>query len=119
MDFSLGDTHYSLGVTEHDGRFTAHALRGPLQERFGIETVGSSAEEALGKLTRWLEWQHEHTEALAALQAAERQYHRAMTGAAFSTSLDGAADAESRTTLSVVDAARQHLDEVRARRPHV
>ena len=55
-------------------------------------------------------------QALEALQQAERAYHRAMAGAAFASPAEGA-DGESRASLESVNAARQHLDEVRGRRP--
>ena len=50
-----------------------------------------------------------------ALQLAERDYHRAMTDAAFGPGADSGAA----SFIEAVDAARQTLDEVRARRPLV
>ncbi|MBS1817977.1 MAG: hypothetical protein JSU08_08615 [Acidobacteria bacterium] len=114
MDLHIGNTIYDLVATERNGHFVAHALRGEHRDRFGIETSGSSAAEALDRLTRWLEWQHAHTEALAALQQAERVYHRAMADAAFGASELGEA---SRAALEALNAARARLDEVRGRRP--
>lgn len=86
-------------------------------ERFGIEVSATSENEARERLGRWLGWQREHSEALAALQQAERAYHRAMTDAAFPSSTDraGGPNAE----LQTVDSARRALDDVRARRPSV
>ncbi|MGC4085132.1 MAG: hypothetical protein QM736_24200 [Vicinamibacterales bacterium] len=109
---------YVLTVTERDGVFTASATKGDSRERFGIETTGATAAEATDKLTRWLEWQREHTQALEALQQAERVYHRALADAAFG-SAEGTIGGESRESLDAVDAARVRLDDVRARRPSV
>jgi hypothetical protein len=119
MDVTIGSTLYDLGTTERNGQFTAHAVTGETRERFGIETSAGSAAEALDKLTRWLEWQHEHTQALAALQQAERAYHRAMGDAAFAVARDINAPDVSKTSLEQVDAARRALDDVRGRRPNV
>ncbi|MFN7916139.1 MAG: hypothetical protein U0Q55_12440 [Vicinamibacterales bacterium] len=119
MDLTIGSTLYDLATTERNGQFSAHAVTGEKRERFGIETTGSSAAEALDKLTRWLEWQHEHTLALAALQQAERAYHRAMGDAAFAIARDLHAPDVSKTSLEQVDAARRSLDDVRGRRPAV
>ena len=116
MDLTVGSTTYDLTATERDGSFVAHAVKGDSRERFGIETTGASAAEALDKLTRWLEWQFEHTQALEALQQAERVYHRAMADAAFGSPEAGGA---SRESLDAVNAARMTLDDVRARRPNV
>lgn len=119
MDLTIASTLYDLGTTEKNGQFTAHAVTGEKRERFGIETTGASAAEALDKLTRWLEWQYEHTQALAALQQAERAYHRAMGDAAFAIARDLNAPDVSKVSLEQVDAARRVLDDVRGRRPNV
>jgi hypothetical protein len=119
MDLTLGTTTYRLVATERSDQHVAHALRSDSDERFGIETTGGTAEEAIARLRLWLEWQHEHTQALEALQQAEKVYHRAMADAAFSTSSDGVGAAGSRTSLDAVNAARTTLDDVRARRPNV
>lgn len=67
---------------------------------------------------QWVEWQREHAAALEALQAAERAYHRVMTGHAFASAGDGpAARKEQHASLLQVDAARATLDEVRERQP--
>jgi hypothetical protein len=118
MELTLGSTTYRLVSAPHGDRFVAHAERTDNNERFGIEATGATAEEAENRLERWLGWQHEHMQALEALQQAERAYHRAMTGAAFASPAEGG-NGESRASLESVNAARQHLDEVRARRPDV
>ena len=63
----------------------------------------------------WLQWQHEHAEALRALQEAQRVYHRTVSGHAFAG--DGAANDATKEALRVLDHARVLLDEVRARQP--
>jgi hypothetical protein len=119
MDLTIGPTTYDLTTTELNGRFTAYAVRGDLRERFGVEASGASEAEALDKLSRWLQWQYEHTQALAALQQAERAYHRAMGDAAFAIARDLHAPDGSKASLEAVDAARVVLDELRAQRPQV
>ena len=116
MELTIGSTTYRVVSAARGDRFVAHAERTDNNERFGIEATGATADEAEHRLERWLEWQHEHMQALQTLQQAERSYHRAMAGAAFASAAEGA-DGESRATLESVNAARQHLDEVRARRP--
>jgi hypothetical protein len=118
QELTVGSTTYRLIAAQRGDQFVAHAARADNNERFGIECAGAAADEAENRLARWLEWQHEHTQALEVLQQAERLYHRAMAGAAFATSTD-AAEGESRMSLESVDAARLHLDDVRGRRPNV
>jgi hypothetical protein len=88
---------------------------------------------------KWLEWQRDHAEALAALQEAQRAYHRTVVAAAGPPSREalrrGLAEAPSNAdvgaeagqqsavaspqaeSLKAVDAARARLDAVRARKP--
>ena len=66
----------------------------------------------------WKTWQREHTEALAALQEAQRAYHRTIAGSAFASAAEGPSAAEiQKESLDAVEAARVRLDEVRARKP--
>jgi hypothetical protein len=69
----------------------------------------------------WLEWQREHQEALAALQDAQHAYHRMVATGAFAGAADGPTVAEhaemQRGSLEALEAARQRLDDVRARKP--
>jgi hypothetical protein len=65
----------------------------------------------------WSEWQRDHAAALAALQKAQRAYHRAAVGSAQSAPGSQQSEIERRSSLEAVDAARTRLDEVRARRP--
>ncbi len=64
----------------------------------------------------WFDWQRTHTDALQALQDAQRVYHRAVSGSAF-VGNDGVASAATRDALRAVDDARVRLDDVRARQP--
>lgn len=70
--------------------------------------------------SRWFGWQHEHAEALAALQEAQRAYHRTIAGSAFSTRGDERLPSDvQRETLEALEAARVRLDRIRARRPNM
>jgi len=104
----------------HDagGRWIARAFRDDTGDPFGIECVAPTHDEAVASLTRWLDWQREHTSALDALQQAERVYHRAVADSAFTVSADQAdADERRAVSLDAVDRARRHLDQVRAQKP--
>ena len=118
MDLTVGPSTYRLVTAERGAQFIAYAVRIDTNERFGIETLAADAEDAQRRLAAWLEWQHEHTQALEALQQAERTYHRAMAGAAFATPENDSTDA-ARLSLESVNTARAQLDAVRARRPNV
>jgi hypothetical protein len=120
MDITIGNVSYRVIVAERNGQWHAHAVRTDTGDRYGVETSAHTDAEATTRLMEWLEWQHEHTRALDALQQAEREYHRARAGAAFAAPQEGeASDDRSRTSLEAVDAARVKLDEVRGRRPSV
>ncbi len=64
----------------------------------------------------WFGWQRTHTDALQALQDAQRVYHRAVSASAFAGD-EGVASAATKDALRVMDDARVRLDEVRARQP--
>ena len=118
MIVAIGDTRYRIVTAERDGRWTAHAVREDSGDLFGIECSGESEQAAAERLTLWLTWQSEHGAALTALQQAERAYHRAIAGSAFASPSEGPSPFEiQRESLDAVEAARVHLDEVRARRP--
>jgi siderophore synthetase component len=118
MKTTIGDTTFTLEATERDGRWQARATRDDNGDPFGIECAGATETEALDRLTTWLEWQRDHTEALEALQQAERAYHRTIAGSAFASSTEGPTAIEmQKESLDAVEAARVHLDEVRSRRP--
>ena len=59
----------------------------------------------------WAAWQRDHAAALAALQEAQRAYHREAVDSRQS------AVGSRESALEAVDAARIKLDEVRARMP--
>ena len=101
-----------------EGRWVAHAVREDTGDPFGIECAGATEREAIEGLTRWLDWQRDHATALDALQQAERAYHRAVSGSAFTSPTEGPSAVEiQRDALAAVERARVQLDSVRARKP--
>ena len=115
---TIGDVQYRLICAERDGQWVARAEREPTGDPFGIECSGATEGDAVGRLTRWLEWQSEHAAALQALQRAEQAYHRTIAGSAFASPMEGPSAIElQKESLGAVEAARVRLDEVRARRP--
>ena len=115
---SFGGAAFRLRSMESGGAWIASAERLDDGARFGIECRGASEGEAIDRLAAWLTWQHEHAEALSALQDAEGDYHRSIAGSAFGTPAAGAAQkAMLENGLNAVAAARVRLDEIRARRP--
>ncbi len=80
--------------------------------------LATREQEAIERLTRWLDWQRDHAAALDALQQAERAYHRTVSGSAFTSPTEGPTAVEiQRDALAAVEAARVKLDGVRARKP--
>ena len=117
-EISVGTIRYRLVATERDGQFVARAERTDTGDRFGIECSGASADEAVSRLSRWLEWQHEHAAALEDLQRAEQAYHRTIAGSAFASPTQEPSALEmQKESLEAVETARLRLDEIRARRP--
>jgi hypothetical protein len=116
-DLDVFDSYRIVTSVEPGGTWTAIALHPESGDRFGIDVSAANEHEARERLERWLAWQREHSQALAALQQAERAYHRAMTDAAFASSSEqaGGLGAE----LQAIDSARRALDDVRARQPNV
>ncbi len=115
---TLGSVRYRLSAVERDGQWIAHAVGDDTGEPFGIECAGPGEQEAIARLTRWLEWQAEHTAALADLQDAERAYHRTIAGSAFASPSEGPSAIEmQKESLEALETARVRLDEIRARRP--
>ena len=109
---------YRIVTEQRDGQWFARAERTDTGDRFGVECGGGSERDAADRLTRWLEWQREHTAALDALQQAERAYHRTIAGSAFASAIEGPSPIEiQKESLEQVEAARVRLDEVRARKP--
>jgi hypothetical protein len=118
MKTTIGLTTFILRANERDGQWLARALREENGDPFGIECAGASEAEAVARLTRWLEWQSEHTAALESLQQAERAYHRTIAGSAFASPTEGPSAIEvQKESLDAVEAVRVRLDEVRARKP--
>jgi len=66
----------------------------------------------------WAGWQRDHAAALAALQEAQRAYHRVAVGSRQSAvgSLESAVDSRA-GALEALEAARVRLDEGRERMP--
>ncbi len=116
-DVSVGDTVYRVEATERDGRWTAvarDAARGPC----GPSMVAATEEDAIERLSAWLEWQHEHAVALEALQETERAYQRMIAGSAFVSGPEGPSAIElQKEALGRLEEARLRLDEVRQRKP--
>ena len=109
---------YRILCVERDGQWIAHAEREDTGDRFGVEFAGATRQDAIDRLTRWLDWQREHTAALEALQQAEHAYHRTIAGSAFANPSEGPTAIElQKEALEAVEAARVRLDEIRARRP--
>ena len=109
---------YRIEALERDGQWVARARRIDTGEPFGIECPGATEQDAVDRLSRWLDWQQEHTAALDALQRAEDVYHRTIAGSAFASSIEGPSPFEmQKDALDAVEAARVRLDEIRARRP--
>lgn len=114
----IGAVEYRLMTKERDGQWTARAVRADSGEQFGPEYRSASADEAVDRLTRWLDWQSEHAAALAALQGAEHAYHRTIAGSAFANPTEGPTAIElQKESLETVEAARIRLDEIRAKKP--
>ena len=108
---------HRIHATERDGQWIAHAERIDTGDRFGIECLAPTEAGARQRLTGWLDWQETHRAALAALQQAERDYHRMIAGSAFASPTEGASPVVQKHALEQVEAARVRLDEVRARKP--
>ena len=117
-EISIAGCRYRVTATERDGRWIGHADRLDTGDRFGVECTGATEVEAIERVARWLDWQSEHAAALAALQRAERSYHRTIAGSAFANPTEGPTAIElQKESLEEVEAARLRLDEVRARKP--
>jgi hypothetical protein len=133
-EIQIADRRFRLWADQLDGRWTARAFCADTGDPFGVDSSGATEDEAIGRLIRWLDWQHAHAEALEALQFAERAYHRTIAGSAFASAAKGPSPLELhpavhpnaaaasgtlgvKASLEAVDAARIRLDTVRARQP--
>ena len=113
-----GEGVYRIHTTRSGQVWVAWAERQADGARFGIECEGATEAEAAGRLTRWLDWQAEHAGALAALQQAERDYHRTIARSAFASAAEAPSTVEMQNDgLKAVEKARLRLDEIRARKP--
>ncbi len=120
MKMTIGGQALIVQALERDGHWLAQAAREENGDPFGPACAGATEAEAVARLTRWLEWQGEHTAALEALQQAERAYHRTIAGSAFASPTDGPTAIEvQKESLDAVEAARIRLDEIRTSRPEV
>src|SRR3954464_9648270 len=118
QELSIGPLRYRIVAAERDNQWFARAERADTGERFGIECTAPSGDEAIERLSRWLQWQSEHASALEDLQRAEHAYHRTIAGSAFASPTEGPSAVEmQKDSLEAVEAARVRLDEIRARRP--
>jgi hypothetical protein len=114
----VADVTYRVIAVERTGQWVARAEARDTGRSYGIECCGASRKEAIERLTLWLGWQQAHAEALAALQAAERAYHRTVAHNAFASPAAAPSPLELRkASLDLVEAARLRLDDIRARRP--
>jgi hypothetical protein len=117
-EVTTGDRRYRIVAIERDGTWHAHAEEVAVGTRFGAEYTAPSETEAIERVARWIDWQYEHAAALAALQSAERAYHRTIAGSAFVSPVEGPSALElQKESLQEVEAARVRLDEIRAGKP--
>ena len=117
-DVTIGTSRFRIVAVPREDGWVAHAERTENGDMFGVEFAAQTEQEASERVVGWLRWQHEHTEALEALQQAERAYHRTIAGSAFASPTEGPSAVEmQKESLDAVEAARVRLDEVRARRP--
>lgn len=113
---SIGGTTYTLDAVERDGRWIAEARKAPSGMRAGPTATAATADGAIARLVQWLEWQHDHEDALGALQEAQQAYHRAIAGSAFSSGLAEATELQ-HEALQRIEDARLRLEEVRQSQP--
>jgi hypothetical protein len=118
IQHTVGGRSFRLVTEQRGSSWIAHAERADTGDRFGVECAGDTEEDAVARLQRWLGWQDEHAAALEELQRAESAYHRTIAGSAFASTSEGPSPVElQKESLDAVEAARQRLDEVRARKP--
>ena len=117
-DVFVHGQRFDIRVSRRDGRSIAYAVRPETGDRFGADFAGTSDDEAVASLTRWLDWQDDHAAALEALQEAERAYHRAVASHMLAGEADRSAAGQQRSEcLERVVSARERLDAIRVRRP--
>ena len=114
----ISGTTYTLEVIERQDRWCAEARQAPSGMRIGPTATAATADEAILRLERWLEWQRDHQDALTALQDAQQAYHRAIAGSAFSSGLAEATELQ-HEALQRIEDARLRLEEVRQAKPEM
>ncbi len=114
----IGGTTYTLEITERQDTWCADARQAPSGMRIGPTATAPTADQAIARLTRWLEWQRDHHDALTTLQAAQQAYHRAIAGSAFSSGLAEATELQ-HEALQRIEEARLRLEDVRQSQPQI
>ena len=114
VSLCVGDRTFALELCERGGQWTAEARDAATGLPAGPAAVADTAEAAVERVTRWLEWQQEHALVLERLQECERAYHRLVTGSAFGSV--EMSDLQREALLEIED-ARRRLDAVRQRQP--
>lgn len=115
---TLGETTYTISAAESGGAWIAEARKAPSGMRVGPPASAARGEEAIGRLERWLQWQRGHEQALAALQAAEQEYYRAIAGSAFASGLAEATEVQ-QEGLRRIEEVRVQLEKIREAQPEV
>lgn len=117
-DLAVGSRRFRVEVTSGAGGWTARARCLESGDLFGPPLTAASAEAASARLSRWLQWQHDHAHAMQLLQEAERAYHRLVADRAFAALPDDTVTQSARrAALNDVETARRFLDAIRATRP--
>ena len=114
---AIGETTYTVSAAEREGTWVAEARKAPSGMRVGPPATAATADDAIARLVRWLQWQRDHEDALGALQAAEQAYHRTIAGSAFA-GLAEATEAQ-HESLQRIEEARLRLEEIRQSQPEV
>jgi hypothetical protein len=117
-NFTLMDeSSHRIVTVQRNGRWAAQA-QDAAGRPFGIECAGATEQDAVGRLSRWLEWQRAHAAALVTLQEAQRAHHRVLAVSAFAGPTAGPLPLETQQeSLAAVEAARVRLDAIRERQP--
>ena len=114
----VGDATFRIAARRHEGQWIAYAEREDSGERVGPLFAGEEEGELTRRVAAWLEWQHEHAAALAALQDAERAYQRSIAGSAFASATEDPLPIEiQKESLLRLEEARLRLDEIRRQKP--
>ena len=115
---TVGGATYDVTTIERDGSWIAEARKAPSGMRMGPSATAGTADEAVARLVRWLEWQRNQEDALTALQTAEQAYHRAIAGSGFASGLAEATEIQ-QEALQRIEEARLRLEEIRQSQPEI